>query len=280
MYNLDDESTKVTVNLESSDTGEATVSPSNLTFTVNNWETPQAVTVTGVNDSAKDSHQDYDISLSASKKITDNNYEVTTFAGSGSSGSTDGAATSARFSNPWGITTDGTNLYVADYSNHRIRKIVISTGVVSTLAGSSSGFADGTGTSAKFNSPFGITTDGTNLYVVDRSNHKIRKIVISSGAVTTLAGSSSGFADGTGTSARFSSPDGISTDGANLYVGDTSNHKIRKIVISTGAVTTLAGSTYGFANGTATSAKFNSPRGVVVAGSHLYVADHANKKDT
>ena len=75
-----------------------------------------------------------------------------------------------------GITTDGTNLYVADIINNIIRKIVISTGVVTTLAGGTRAFTDATGTSARFNFPQGITTDGTNLYVSDTYNHRIRKI--------------------------------------------------------------------------------------------------------
>ena len=101
---------------------------------------------------------------------------VTTLAGS-SSGNTDATGTSARFNQPMGITTDGTNLYVVDYGNNRIRKIVISTGVVTTLAGgSSSGNTDATGTSASFYKPMGITTDGTNLYDADSHNHRIRKI--------------------------------------------------------------------------------------------------------
>ena len=91
---------------------------------------------------------------------------VTTVAGTGSSGSANGTGTSASFNTPTEVTTDGTNLYVADFSNHLIRKIVISTGVVTTVAGTgSSGSANGTGTSASFNGPVGITTDGTNLYV-------------------------------------------------------------------------------------------------------------------
>jgi len=101
---------------------------------------------------------------------------VTTLAGS-SSGSTDATGTSASFTSPLRITTDGTNLYVADSGNHRIRKIVIDNGTVTTLAGSSSGFLDNaTGTSAKFNYPAGITTDGTKLYVADGANNRIRKI--------------------------------------------------------------------------------------------------------
>jgi len=100
---------------------------------------------------------------------------------------------------------------------------------VTTLAGSSSGSTDATGTSASFNSPRGITTDGTNLYVADTNNHRIRKIVISTGSVTTLAGSTKGSTDATGTSASFSYPEGITTDGTNLYVSATYNHRIRKI---------------------------------------------------
>ena len=103
--------------------------------------------------------------------------EVTILAGTGSSGSANGTGTSASFNNPTGITTDGTNLYVGDRDNHLIRKIVISTGVVTTVAGTgSSGSANGTGTSASFSAPYGIAIDGTNLYVGDTDNNLIRQI--------------------------------------------------------------------------------------------------------
>jgi hypothetical protein len=200
--------------------------------------------------------------------------KVTTFAGPAAgtttSGNADGIGTSTSFNSPRGITTDGNNLYVTDSSNNKIRKIVISTGVVTTLAGGGSGTStDGTGTSASFNNPRGITTDGTNLYVADVNNNKIRKIVIATGVVTTLAGGGSGTStDGTGTSASFNNPQGITNDGTNLYVSDTNNNKIRKIVIATGAVLTLTG----------TSASFNSPRGITTDGTNLYVADRDNHK--
>ena len=204
---------------------------------------------------------------------------VTTLAGTGSQGSANGTGTSASFVYPTGITTDRTNLYVADTSNHLIRQIVISTGVVTTLAGTGSlGSANGTGTSASLNSPSGITTDGTNLYVADTGNHLIRQIVISTGVVTTLAGiGSSGSSNGTGTSASFSYPHGIITDGTNLYVADTDNHLIRQIVISTGVVTTLAGTgSSGSANGTGTSASFYQPFPITTDGTNLFVADWLN----
>ena len=116
---------------------------------------------------------------------------------------------------------------------------------VTTIAGSTRGSCDGVGTAGHFSDPFGITTDGKgNLYVADASNGEIRKIVISTGIVSTLAGTTSyGSADGVGSAARFFSPTGITFDGdSNLYIADALNNEIRKVVISTGAVTTFAGS--------------------------------------
>jgi sugar lactone lactonase YvrE len=81
------------------------------------------------------------------------------------------------FDHPYGITTDGTNLYVADTGNNTIKKVVINAGAITTLAGSSSsGSIDGTGAAASFNGPYGITTDGKNLYVADTGNNSIRRI--------------------------------------------------------------------------------------------------------
>jgi hypothetical protein len=168
------------------------------------------------------------------RQIVIDNGTVTTLAGDGSQGSTDHATgTSASFHTPMGITTDGTNLYVADTINDLIRQIVIDNGTVTTLAGDGSqGSTDhATGTSASFNDPTGITTDGTNLYVADRGNKKVRQIVIDNGTVTTLAGTgSAGRIDGAGVSlARFRQPAGITTDGIDLYVIEQGNHLIRKI---------------------------------------------------
>ncbi|MCB1191454.1 MAG: hypothetical protein H7A23_03400 [Leptospiraceae bacterium] len=236
---------------------------------------PNAITTDGTNLYVADSGNH------TIRKIVISSGVVTTLAGTaGSYGTTDETGTSAKFRFPTGITTDGTNLYVADTQNATIRKIVISSGVVTTLAGiaSSSGTVDGTGTSAQFNQPSGITTDGTNVYVADTFNYTIRKVVISTGVVTTIAGTtgSSGTTDGTGTSAKFNRPYGITTDGTNLYVSDTFNYTIRKVVISTGAVTTLAGTTgtSGIASGTGTSAQFYKPFYLTTDGTSLYVTDY------
>jgi len=207
---------------------------------------------------------------------------VTTLAGiAGDPGSLDATGTAATFHTPYGIATDGTSLYVADTGNSAIRKIDITSGLVSTLTGSAgvSGSTDGTGTAALFHAPCGVTTDGTNLYVADTGNSTIRKVVISTGVVTTLAGSgATGSADGIGTSASFNLPFGITTDGTNLYVADTGNSTIRKVVISTGEVTTFAGTAGvpGSADGTGTAALFHTPYGLVIYGTSLFVTDTGN----
>jgi len=213
------------------------------------------------------------------RKIVIASAVVTTFAGTRSySGSTDDDnGTAASFNSPQGITNDGTNLYVADKNNHAIRKIVISSGAVTTIAGTGDdGCTDGTGTSARFTFPMDITNDGTNLYVADAWCGKIRKIVIASGVVTTLAGSGlPGSVDGTGTAASFDTPTAITSDGSNLYVSDESSDKIRKIVIASGEVTTIAGTgDAGCTDGTGTVASFADPAGMTIEGTNLYIADY------
>ena len=212
---------------------------------------------------------------------------VTTLAGSpGEAGMVDGTGSTARFNNPSGLTTDGMgHLFVADVLNYVLRKVDIATGTVTTLAGSAinPGADDGMGTAARFNTPYDVTSDGSgNLFVADFFNHTIRKVVIASGAVTTLAGAaaSTGTDDGRGAAARFYAPQGLADDGAgNLFVADTINHTIRTIVISTGTVTTFAG-TAGFSgngDGTGTAAQFNYPCDVTSDGAgNLFVADWGN----
>jgi len=219
------------------------------------------------------------------RKIVISTAVVTTFAGSTTAGSIDGTGVGARFKNPAGIAYDGSdNLYISDAGNNRIRKIVISTGVVTTLAGSTTaGSIDGTGSAARFSNPSGIGYDGVgNLYVADYGNHKIRKVVLSTGVVTTIAGSTTaGFNNGIGVAARFNLPCDVESDlNGNLYVADGYNNQIRKIVISTGEVTTFAGSiTAGAVDGVALSARFNFPTGLIWDGNgNLYVSDETNNQ--
>ena len=208
---------------------------------------------------------------------------VETIAGSaGQRGSDDGTADSARFSGPGGITTDEESLFVADTGNHTIRRIVIATREVSTMAGSPgiAGVIDGNGSAARFNHPSGIATDGTNLYIADTGSSTIRKLVIASGDVTTIAGTAgdAGANDGIGSAARFDHPGGIATDGTYLYVADTRNSTIRRIVVLTGEVTTIAGEagSVGSVDETGTAARFNWPSSITSRDGRLFVADTVN----
>jgi sugar lactone lactonase YvrE len=165
-------------------------------------------------------------------------------------GSTDGKGRAAQFSRPSAVAADRAgNLYVADTDNSTIRKIVIATGEVSTLAGTAGryGGTDGIGAAAEFGSPQGLAVDdGGNLYVADTYSGTIRKIVLATAEVSTIAGSPGYFAnpgaDGIGTAAHFNHPAGMSVDSAgNLYVADTWNATVRKIVLTSYLVTTLVG---------------------------------------
>ncbi|MBM3270486.1 MAG: hypothetical protein FJZ01_22860 [Candidatus Sericytochromatia bacterium] len=210
------------------------------------------------------------------RKITPDG-TVTTLAGDGVTGFSDGPAATARFHRPLGICVDASgNVYVGDASNNRIRKIAPS-GDVSTVAGDGNpGFAEGAGTSARFNRPLGIALDASGtLYVADRNNHRIRRVAVD-GTVTTLAGDgTAGFADGASSSARFNLPISIAVDATGVaYVGEYSNRRVRKIAVD-GTVSTLAGDgATGSIDGAGISARFTTPAGLAVDSSGVvYVAD-------
>ena len=205
---------------------------------------------------------------------------ITSVAGSGTFGSADGAAALASFKQPQGLAEDGAgNVYVADTGNHTLRKIA-SDGTVSTIAGVAGvpGSTDGTGTAARFSSPFAIAIgpDG-DLYVADAGNHRVRRVT-TAGVVTSYAGSTQGFLDGAAAAAQFDSPRGIAVAAnGDVLVSDTLNHRIRRIVRAgnaAGAVETVAGNgtaTAPIADGTGTAAVIAQPGGMTIRGNTLTV---------
>lgn len=206
------------------------------------------------------------------------------FAGGSAGFSNLSSAGAATFNRPIAVTTDGTNLYVADYYNHAIRKINILTRHVTTIAGNLAGLAgstDAIGTAASFNLPSAITTDGTYLYVTDSGSFTVRRIEISNGAVITLAGAAglAGYVDAAvGPNARFNVLNGITINSSNLYVTDSGN-TIRRIDLANNyAVSTLAGSpgTSGSDDGAQGAARFNLPARITTDGPNLYVTDFSN----
>jgi sugar lactone lactonase YvrE len=208
---------------------------------------------------------------------------VSTLAGTGVQGYKNGEGLSeAQFYEPRGVAVDAQgNVYVADYGNHRIRKVTPA-GVVSTLAGTGvPGYKNGASREAQFHSLRGVAVDAQgNVYVADSFNHRIRKIT-SAGLVSTLAGTGvPGYKNGNGLrEAQFQLPRDVAVDArGNVYVGDTFNHRIRKITPA-GVVSALAGTgVQGNKNGEGRGAEFYQPRGVAVdARGNVYVADSFNQ---
>ena len=194
---------------------------------------------------------------------------VTTLAGSGIAGLTNGTGTGASFNGPGGVAVDSDgNVYVADTYNLSVRK-VSGTGAVTTLT-----------SSGPIMNPNGVAVDDSfNVYGTGNSNSVWK--VTSAGVVTTLAGSrSAGSIDAVGTGASFNYPTGVAIDAAgNVYVADAFNNRIRE-VSPAGVVTTLAGSgSAGSIDATGTGASFNNPAGVAVDGAgNVFVADQHNNR--
>ncbi|MBB1287184.1 T9SS type A sorting domain-containing protein [Flavisolibacter sp. BT320] len=223
------------------------------------------------------------------RKVSVADGKISTVAGSGTGGFANGTGTAALFNNPSGITLAGNDvLYIADNANHRIRRLVISTRVVSTVAGNgTAGFAGdgGAATTGSLRNPCSVAVDAANnVYVADQNNNRIRKITAADGKISTFAGNGTNTYGGDGGAATAASvrvPAGVALDASgNLLIADLNNHRIRKVTVATGIITTIAGNgTIRFSGdgGAATRATLASPTDVAVDGNgHLYIADQEN----
>ena len=218
---------------------------------------------------------------------------VNTFAGApGGAGVRTFDRTDATFTSPRGITTDGTNFFVTDASEHRVKKIPIATGIVTVLAGTgTAGDATTTaasGAAAVFTLPSGITNDGTYLYVC--SNNAIDRVSMADGTTVLYDGTpaTGGTTDGSGLAATlFTTPLGITYFEGYLYVADTGSSNIRKVALGTGggiasagASLTYKGSASGWEGAAAGApgiwASINVPAAITTDGINLYVANTGN----
>ena len=214
---------------------------------------------------------------------------ISTIVGTGSAGygGDGGMASSATLNNPMAVAVDRSgNVYVSDMMNHAIRKVDISTGLIKTIGGTGTAGYGGDGgmaTSARLNMPNGIRVDtGGNVYVADMNNNRIRKID-ASGNISTLVGdgtASYGGDGGMASSASLNKPTGVALDTyGNLYLSDSTNHRIR-MVDASGIITTIAGNGsagYGGDGGMASSASLSAPAGVTVdIENNIFIADLGN----
>ncbi len=212
---------------------------------------------------------------------------ISTVAGTGTAGYSgdNGLATSANLNNPYSISIDITgNIYIADYYNNRVRKVNANTGIITTIAGDGTfGYSgdNGLATLAKLTKPTGVAFDAAgNIYIVDNYYKNIRKVAISTGIITTVAGGGSSLGDGgAATSALLSGPTGIALDAFdNIYIADYGNNRIRKVTISTGIITTVAGngtSSSSGDSGIAILAGIPTPNAITLdASGNMYISDN------
>jgi len=227
-------------------------------------------------------------------KLNGNTGALTRVAGNGTSGSSGdgGPATSAQLNKPEGVCVDGWgNIYIGDTENHRIRKVSLS-GNISTVAGTGSGGYDGDGglaINAKLKKPNGVFVDSSgSIFIADTDNHCIRKVDGVTGNITTVAGTGSSGKTGDGgpaTNAKLNKPRGVFVDtSGDIYIADTENCSIRKVDVSTGNISRVAGNMsahcgYSGDGAPATNAELNKPRGVFVdAAGNVFIADTENHR--
>jgi sugar lactone lactonase YvrE len=227
------------------------------------------------------------------RKVTTSTGLISTVAGDGTGGYSGdgGAATNAELYLPTGVALDSAdNLYVADAANNRIRKVTVSTGIISTVAGNGTYGYSGDGgpaTSAELNYPYAVDLSAaSDIYIADSSNNRIRKVTASTGIITTVAGNGTGGYSGDGgtaTKAEIYDPTGVAVDAAdNIYIADAVNGRIRKVTASSGIITTVAGNGglgYSGDGGAATSAELCAPVDVAVdIVGNFYIADMCNER--
>ena len=216
---------------------------------------------------------------------------IDTVAGAGQRGyrGDGGPARSAQLDEPRHVAVDASGaVYVVDTFNHRVRRVDAS-GTITTVAGSGAPGYSGDGGpagSAQIHWPHAVALDpgGTALYIADTPNHRIRRVDLAAGTITTVAGSGTGGYDGDGgpaVAAKLNGPKGLAVGPAGeLYIADSGNDRIRRVDAAAGTITTVAGTGatgYGGDGGPASQAVFDGPRSLAVdAAGHLYVADDNN----
>ena len=223
------------------------------------------------------------------RKVDVTTNTITTIAGvEYGFGGDGGPATQAHLGGPNDVAVDGAgNVYIADTSNRRIRKVDATTGMIATIAGTGvDGFGGdgGPATLAQLSWPTRVAVDSAgNIYISDRNSHRIRKVDATTKTITTIGGTGElGFSGdgGPASQAHLYDPLGVAVDGAgNLYIADNTNSRIRKINATTGTIATIAGRTFSGDGGPASQAHLYHPLGVAVDGpGNLYIADFLNNR--
>jgi sugar lactone lactonase YvrE len=227
------------------------------------------------------------------RRVDATTHIITTVAGNGTSGfSGDGGpATAAELGGPYGVAIDRAgDLFIADYSNQRIRRVDATTHIITTVAGNGTYGSTGDGglaTAAGLVGPVAVAIDGAgDFFIGDGYGNRVRRVDATTGIITTVAGNGTpGFSGdgGPATAAELNYPADVAIDGAGaLFITDTGNERIRRVDATTGTITTVAGNgTFGFSGdcGPATAAQLDLPQGLALdAAGDLFIADWGNNR--
>jgi sugar lactone lactonase YvrE len=227
------------------------------------------------------------------RRVSGSTGVITTVAGTGSPGGTGdgGPATQARLNAPSGIALGPAGeLYIAERRGHRVRRVLLDSGIISTVAGcglSGYGGDDGKADQARLSAPGGVAVASNgDLYIADTGNHVIRRVAGSTGIITTVAGHGAPGKDGDGgpaTAVSLNTPRALAfAPSGDLYIADTENHEIRRLDMASGSLSTIAGRGVpglGGDGGASTAARLDQPWGVAVSPSGVYfVADRGNHR--
>jgi hypothetical protein len=212
---------------------------------------------------------------------------ISTIAGTGTSGNADGIkATIAQLYNPSGMCFSGSMLYIADYSNQKLRMLDMTTGILTTIAGNGQAGVSGDGgpgKNARLSSPTDVAISGSMVYIADQANGRVRAVDMTTGLITTIAGGGDyPVADG-GPAAKslLMAPSALAIDGDSLYIAEEDGHRVRRIDLRTGAMYTSAGDGMQGASAEglrADSSQLNSPTGLAIAGNYLMISEKGNNR--
>jgi sugar lactone lactonase YvrE len=219
--------------------------------------------------------------------------KINLIAGNGIQGYSgdDSMATNAEMYWPYGIAVDwASNVFIADYANHRVRKVDAATGIITTIAGNgTAGFGgdNNLAVNAQLNYPKGVAVDQAgNVYIADQNNHRIRKVVATTGMITTVAGNGTGGFSGDGmpaTQTQLNGPTSVVVDiNGNLFIADCFNNRVRKVLATNDTIITVAGNGlqgYGGDDSAANNATLYYPYGIALDGTgNVYIADLQNQR--
>lgn len=209
---------------------------------------------------------------------------ITSLAGGGASEADSIPASAAVLYSPTGVAVRGDEMFIAESGQHRIRRVDMTTGLITTIAGDGNPGSNGAVVArlARLNGPSHVLLYGTYLFIADRDNHRVRRINLRDGLIYTVAGTgASGFSGDSADAlmAELQYPSYLAVSGSRLYITDAGNLRVRRVDFSSGEIITIAGGGVSTADDiAATNALLQAPAGITADNDYLYIAEDLGRR--